>query len=98
MNLIKIYISDGIVYVEKDKQVWIDERSKELEEDIDDFEEWMGEYIHPSELFYCESWEDYQMEKAEIKEKWHDECDKKARMEFGYEWEEYTVNLDGGNI
>lgn len=98
MNKVKVYFSDGIVCSEKDRQKWIDEQAGEFEADTDDFEYWMGEFIHPTELFYCESWEDFQMERLEIKEKWHEECVKKAGMEFDYVWEEYTIDLDGGNI
>ena len=98
MNKIKIYTSDEIICVEKDKQAWINERTAELEAETDIFEEWLEERINPTELFYCSTWGEYQQEMAEIWERWHKKCAEDAEEDFNCEWGEYTVDLDGGNI
>lgn len=98
MNKIKIYTSDEFICVERDRQKWIDERTEEFEEDTDAFADWMADKVDPTELFYCSSRNEYQMAKLEIRKRWHEKCVKDAEEDFGYEWEEHTIDLDGGNI
>lgn len=102
-KMVKLWVgNDGdgspIVAVDADREAYIRDRASELMENTEVFEAWMNEEVCATRLFYCDSYEDYLVERDEIQMEWEKHCEECASMEWDDEWEATYVNLNGGNI